>query len=386
MVFTYTTQYVSNNPKLNEKLTNPNHTQSNEKQMDKINRLKQVAFTNNPIQNFAVFNSANITYFSGFQGALALLFQKEENTLYVSQVNYEQAKAETKGFTINCLNRGNNLMEKIAHKANIKQKEKLAVDSLNVESWRNLAKAVGAEEKLELANSFIRDLRLVKDNQELEFIRKACKIAAEGMQAACENIKPGVKERQVVAEAEYAMRSKGSEGTGFDTIVASGPNSAFPHGSTSNRQICDGDLVMVDLGAIVGFYRSDITRTFVVGKPSEKQHKMFDTVINSQQVAVDFLKPDTLACQAYEVARQAIAQAGFGECVHNLGHGVGLEVHEPPTLSPLSKEFLSEGNVLTVEPGVYIPSYGGVRVEDTVLIGTNKAEKLTVAPYKLETK
>ena len=228
---------------------------------------------------FLIFNSINLTYFTGFSGATALLIPEQgESILYVSGVNYEQAKAETKGLTVELLKRGENLMEKIAKQTALKKPTKFAVDTLPIESWRALAKAVGGEEKLEPASNLIREMRKIKDQEEIQLIREACNLASIGMQVASEIIRPGVKEKEVAAEVEYAMRKKGSDGTSFDTIIASGASSAFPHGSCSDRTIREGDLVVVDLGATYKFYRSDMTRTFTAGKPSEKQIKIYETV------------------------------------------------------------------------------------------------------------
>jgi Xaa-Pro dipeptidase len=180
------------------------------------------------------------------------------------------------------------------------------------------------------------------------------------------------------------MRKQGSYGTAFETIVASGSCSAFPHGGCSEREIRKGDLVVVDVGATYKFYRSDMTRTFVVGKPSEKQKKLHQTVKTAQDKAFETVKPNVKAKDVDAAARKVIADAGYDEFfVHSLGHGVGLEVHEPPTLSPESKDTLAAGNVVTVEPGIYLVGYGGVRIEDTVLVQKNGAEKLTKGPYAL---
>jgi Xaa-Pro dipeptidase len=188
----------------------------------------------------------------------------------------------------------------------------------------------------------------------------------------------------VAAEIEYAMRKQGSYGTAFETIVASGSCSAFPHGVCSDRKIRKGDLVVIDVGAAYKFYRSDMTRTLVAGKPSEKQTKIYNIVKTAQEKAFETLKLNVKAADVDGVARKIIADAGYGEYfVHSLGHGVGLEVHEPPTLSPESKEVLAAGNVVTVEPGIYLVGYGGVRIEDTVLVQRNGAEKLTNGPYAL---
>ena len=347
--------------------------------MNRTDALKQSASKQGKPCNFIIFNSANLTYFTGFSGATALLIPEQgENVLYVSTVNYEQAKAEAKGLTVELLKRGENLMEKIANQSSAK---KFGVDTLPIESWRALAKAVGGEEKLEPANNLIRELRKTKDQQEIQLIREACKLANIGMQVASETIHPGVKEKQVAAEVEYAMRKANSDGTAFDTIVASGVYSAFPHGGFLEKTIHEGDLVVVDLGATYKFYRSDITRTYIAGKASEKQTRIYETVKLAQQRAFETIKPGILASDVDRVARQVIENAGFGDYfVHNLGHGVGLEVHEAPILSPDSKDVLEEGNVVTVEPGIYLPEFCGIRIEDTVLVTKDGAEKLTSAP------
>ena len=234
-----------------------------------------------------------------------------------------------------------------------------------------------------IMGNLIRDLRMVKDDEEVKLIREACNLAEIGMEAAFANLKAGMTERRVAAEAEYAMRKKGGDGTSFDTIIASGASSAFPHGSCSNRTIQQGDLVVVDLGATYRSYRSDMTRTFTAGRPSEKQLKIYDTVKLAQQKAFKAMGPNVSAMQVDTAARRVIEAAGFGEqFVHNLGHGVGLEIHEAPYLSPDSRDVLAIGNVVTDEPGIYMPGYGGVRIEDTVLITATKgAERLTTGFY-----
>jgi Xaa-Pro dipeptidase len=353
--------------------------------LNRINALKHSAFENEKLNYFLILNSANLTYFTNFPGAAALLIPEQgESILYVSSVNYEQAKAETSGLNVELLKRGQNLPEKIAYCLAPEKSTKLAVDSVSIEFWRALAKAVGGEEKLEPAGNFIRELRKVKGKHEIQLIREACNFTNIGMKAAAQTVRPGIKEKDVAAEVEYAMRSKGSDGTAFETIIASGISSAFPHGSCSDRTIQDGDLVVVDLGATCKFYRSDMTRTFVAGKSTEKQTKIYETVRLAQLKAFETIKPGISAKDVDVAARKVIEEAGFGEYfVHNLGHGVGLEVHEAPILSPESKDVLATGNVVTDEPGIYLPGYGGVRIEDTVLIIEDGAEKLTIGTYGL---
>lgn len=350
--------------------------------MIRIDRLREATFKQNKPPNYAVFNQHNITYFTNTSAATALLITENgANILYTSTVNFEQVKAEAENATVECLRRGENMIERIGKQVG---SAPLCVDVLSIENWRALGIAVGGENRLEAASQLIRDLRKIKDPQEISLIREACRIADIGMKTAQEVIRPGIKEKEVAAEAEYAMRKAGSDGVAFDTIVASGYCCAYPHGTFLEKTIHDGDLVVVDLGATWRFYHSDITRTFVAGKPSEKQTKMSEAVKLAQKSAFKAIAPDVWARAVDATARLVITEAGFGDFfVHNLGHGVGLEVHEAPVLSPDSKDLLGVGNVLTVEPGVYLPGYGGVRVEDTVLVKENCAEKLTLTPYTL---
>jgi len=353
--------------------------------LNRIDSLKQAAFREGGFDGFLIFNSANLIYLTGFSGASALLIPKDgENTVYVYNVNYEQAKAEGKAFRVELVMHNENLMAKIAKQMKGLKIKNLALDALSIESWHTLAKEARGETKLKAQGNIVYELRKVKDENEIELMRKAGELTSEGMRVAREVVAAGVKEYEVAAEIEYAMRKQGSYGTAFETIVASGSCSAFPHGGCSDREIRKGDLVVVDVGATYKFYRSDMTRTWVAGKPSEKQKKLYQIVKAAQEEAFEALKPNVKAKDVDAAARKIIADAGYGEYfVHSLGHGVGLEVHEPPTLSPESKDMLTTGNVVTVEPGIYLVGYGGVRIEDTVLVQRNGAEKLTSGPYAL---
>ena len=351
--------------------------------MNKIKALKQIFLESENIDGFLVFDHANLLWLTGFQGASAMFLpKKDENIVYVYNVNYSRAESELTGVKVELVNRGENIMTKIAKHASALKIKKLAVDTLSVENWRALSKHLGGEKMLELENSYIRELRKVKDEEELELMQKAGELTSKGMQIAQEVVAAGVKEYEVAAEIEYGMRKGGASGIAFETIVASGPNSAFPHGGCSDRKIRKGDLVVADVGATYKLYHSDMSRTFAVGKASEKQKKLHQIVKSAQQIAIESIKPGVEAKHVDTVARKKITESGFGEFfVHSLGHGVGLEVHEPPILSPESEENLAVGNVVTVEPGIYLAGYGGIRIEDTIAIRKNGVEKLTNGSY-----
>ncbi len=354
--------------------------------LKRVEALKRIAFEKKGFDGFLITNEANLLYFTGFPGATCLLIPKKgEGIIYVYGVNYEQAKTEGKGFKVELVKRGEKLMEKIAAQVKDFKTRKLAVDMLNFENYRNLAKGLRGETRLKMRNKLVWELRKVKDEKELELMRKAGELTSEGMKVAYEVIKPGIREYEVAAEIEYAMRRKGSWGTAFETIVASGVRSAFPHGGCVDRKIQTGDLVVVDVGATYKFYRSDMTRTIVAGKPSAKQKKIHEIVRLAQEKAFQAVKPKAKAKDIDAIARKMIEDASYGEYfVHGLGHGVGLEVHEPPTLNQESRDRLRVGNVVTIEPGIYVVGFGGIRIEDTVLVRKHKAEKLTRGPYTLE--
>jgi Xaa-Pro dipeptidase len=354
--------------------------------MNRIGALKHVAFEKKGFDGFAVFNWANLLYLAGFPSAVSLLIPREgESTIYVYGVNYEQAKAEGKDFRVELVKRDENLMAKLAENAKDCKIKKLAVDALSIEGWHALAKEARGKTTLKVKDNLIWALRKVKDSEEIALMRKAGELTSEGMKTACEILAPGMKEYEVAAEIEYAMRKRGSYGTAFETAVASGLRSAFPHGGCCDREIREGDLVVVDVGATYKFYRSDMTRTLVAGIPSEKQKKLYKIVKTAHETVFEVMKPNVKAKNVDAVARKILEDAGYGEYfVHGLGHGVGLEIHEPPTLNPCSKETLAAGNVVTDEPGIYLVGYGGIRIEDTVLVRKNGAEKLTDGPYSLD--
>ncbi len=353
--------------------------------MKRIDVLKELAFTKNGFDGHLIFNSINQLYFLGFPGTTCLLVPRDgESTVYVYGVNYEQAKAMGKGFNVQLVKPEENLFAKISKQAQSYGVKKLVVDALGVESWHALLTEFPSEGAVEVNGKYIQELRKIKDKQEIEFMRKAGELTSEGMKAAYEAVKAGAKEYEVVAEIEYAMCKRGSGPPAFDAIVTSGFCSAFPHGGYTGRKIRSGDLVVIDIGATYNYYCSDMSRTLVVGKPSAKQQKIYDTVKLAQEKAFNSIQAGVAVADVDAAARKFIADAGYSDCfVHRLGHGVGLEVHEPPTLSGYSKDVLAVGNVVTDEPGIYVPGFGGVRIEDTVLVQKNGGEKLTVGPYSL---
>ena len=350
---------------------------------NRVNTLKG-AFEKKRLDGYIVADETNILYFTGFLGAVRLLVPKEsENILYVYRLNYEEAKQTAKNCRVEPVKRGESADQKVADQVKSLKLNQLGFDAIDASAYMKLAKALKGI-KLKAQSKLVWTLRRVKDETELKYIRKAAELTSEGMKTALETIKPGLREYEVAAEIEYAMRRRGSGGVAFDTIVASGPRSAFPHGGCTDRTIRRGDLVVVDIGAKHQHYRADLTRTVTVGKPSSRQVKIHKVVREAQNRAFQSVKAGVKACDVDAVARRLIEEEGYGEYfVHGLGHGVGLDIHEPPALNPEAKDKLKAGNVVTVEPGIYITDFGGVRIEDTVLVSKSGAEKLTEASYVL---
>jgi len=350
----------------------------------RINILKK-KIVGNGLDGYLVLNEVNMFYLVGFRGGLRLLIPKDgKSILYVSKMNYEAAKDSVKTCIIQLVDYGEDIDKVLCDQLIDLGLRKIGFDVMDAQTYM---KNVKLQEKLNFypKREILWSMRQIKDSKELYFIKKAAEITSKGMRRALEIVDINKTEKDVVAEIEYELRRNGADSIAFETIVASGPNSAYPHGGSGNRKLQRGDLIIIDLGAKSNGYCSDMTRTIVLGKPSTKQLKIFEIVKEAQQRALEALNEEVTAKNIDAIARDFIVKKGLGEkFVHGLGHGVGLEVHEPPTLSPVSKDQLKNGNVVTVEPGIYIPGFGGVRIEDTVAITYGEAEVLTYAPYALE--
>ena len=337
------------------------------------------------IDCFIVANETNMLYFTDFLGGAILLAPKtDENTLFVHGVNYEAARAEAKNCKVKLLERRENMLSRVAEEIRSLKHKQIGFDALEASSYSKIKKGLKGI-KLSPKDRLVWELRKIKDETELGKMRKAAELTDEGVKVAVETIKSGMREYEAAAEIEYTMRRLGSEGVAFDTIIASGVRSAFPHGGCTDRKILKGDLVVLDVGAKYQNYRSDLTRTFIVGEASTKQREIYEAVKEAQEKAFQSIHEGVKAKKADGVARKLIEKKGYGKYfVHSLGHGIGLETHEQPTLGPESKDVLKAGNVVTVEPGIYIVDFGGFRIEDTVLVKKEGAERLTQATYDLE--
>jgi Xaa-Pro dipeptidase len=240
--------------------------------------------------------------------------------------------------------------------------------------------------RLDGCDALIARLRMVKDADELELHRRAAGVVDRVLARLVGEIRPGRTEADLASAVSQILHAEGADDVGFAPAVLAGANSALPHGSSGRRELASGELLVVDIGAAVAGYHADITRTYVVGaQPDARQRELFEVVYEAQLAGIAAAKPGTPCCEVDRAARSVIEAAGLGaHFVHRTGHGLGLEVHEPPSLHAQNDESLPEGAVITVEPGVYLSGYGGVRVEDDVAITASGPVVLTSAPVALE--
>lgn len=258
-------------------------------------------------------------------------------------------------------------------------------DTLSVDAHLALTAAADGV-AMERAPGLVAGLRVVKDDAEIEALRAACALADAALAdlLAAGGLRPGRTERETALELDDRMRRHGATAPAFETILAAGANSAVPHHRPADTVLRTGDLVKIDFGALVEGYHSDMTRTFVLGPAAGWQRELHGLVARSQETGRRALVPGTALSAVDAAARDVIAEAGFGaQFVHGLGHGVGLQIHEAPALSAAGQGALAAGMVVTVEPGVYLPGRGGVRIEDTVVVGAAGTEVLTAATREL---
>lgn len=228
------------------------------------------------------------------------------------------------------------------------------------------------------------DLRMVKDDDELELLRRAQEITDAAFEDICSFIRPGQTEKEIRATLEASMLAHGADGLSFDTIIAAGPNGANPHARPSDYVVQEGDLIVMDYGALVGDYHADMTRTVCVGEPSARQRKVYEVVRRAHEECAAMIRPGVIGKEVHEHSVEVISKAGFGDNYgHGLGHGVGIEIHERPNLGRSYDKPLPEGAVVTVEPGIYLPGEFGIRLEDCGVVSEDGYRPFTVASHDL---
>jgi Xaa-Pro aminopeptidase len=321
----------------------------------------------------------NIRYLTGFTGSAALLLVRVDATILISDFRYAaQAPVEVNSAAVVEIDQ-RSVWDRLGRVLSTGPTGSLGIESqsLSVRDGERLSGLTHA--RVVPTAELVERQRVIKSPEEVAAIRAAAELAQDALAEVLPTIRVGQSELEVASALEAALRRRGSEWHPFPTIVASGPRSALPHARTSVRTLGPGDLLLLDFGAQVDGYCADLTRTFVVGaRADERQRTIHELVQTAQRRAIDHLRPGMPAREADALAREVIVTRGFGEAFgHSLGHGLGLEVHEAPRLAPTSDVPLPVHAVVTVEPGVYFPGWGGVRLEDDVYLAPDGAERLS---------
>ncbi|HZV59197.1 MAG TPA: Xaa-Pro peptidase family protein [Candidatus Eremiobacteraceae bacterium] len=326
-----------------------------------------------------VTKRSNWYYLTGFTGdAGALVVSRKGITLITDGRFTVQAKAETAGIRVVLQKKG--LYEDTGEVLKRQGDKRIGFDpqQLSVAHWKTVRRASQGAGAWIASGGLVETLRMRKESAELAAMRKAALLAGGVLEGVLKLVKPGVRETEIGAEIEYQMRKKGAEGVSFESIVASGPRSALPHAHPTAKRLRKNELVVLDLGAILQHYCSDITRTIYVGRTPPRIRKWYQAVKEAQQAAIAAIRPGALCGEVDAAARQVLAGYGLDQYfVHSTGHGLGLEVHEEPRLARGQKRKLEAGNVITIEPGVYVAGVGGIRIEDDVLVTATGSEVLT---------
>lgn len=350
--------------------------------MEKLRKLRQ-SFAEHNIEAILLTSEYNRRYMTDFTGTAGVAIITQEQAVFITDFRYtQQAQKELVGFEI--VQHSKPIMEEVGtqlEKMNIKSVG-FEKDHMSYAMFEIYQKAINAD--LIPVSGLVEKIRLIKTEQEIKILKAAANIADAAFEHIITYIKPGKTELEVSNELEFFMRKQGASSSSFDIIVASGLRSALPHGVATDKIIETGDFVTLDFGALYNGYVSDLTRTVSVGEPSNELKEIYQIVLDAQLKSLAEIKPGMSGIEADAIARDYIKAKGFGDAFgHSLGHGIGLEVHEGPGLSFRSETILEEGMVITIEPGIYIPEIGGVRIEDDTILTSSGNEKLTHSTKEL---
>lgn len=321
------------------------------------------------IDVFLTFYPVHLRYLTGFTGSNGALMVRPDRAVFFTDGRYtDQAHAEVSIADVIITDRGQSLSEAIAKSERVPSGTRIGFEAARlsfsqVEKLKNLMN----RNSWVPTQSFVERLRRNKSSDEMTEIRKAIRMTETAFEQTVNRIKPGVSERELAIELDYLLRQSGADGTAFETIVAFGERSALPHARPTGRTLQAGEAVLIDCGAVVNGYHADMTRTLFAGRAPEDFRRAYDTVRRAHRFAVESVAPGTSCRQMDDAVRRELGRfADFFS--HSLGHGLGLDVHESPTLSAASDETLQSGDVVTIEPGVYFPGQFGIRIENDVWI------------------
>jgi Xaa-Pro aminopeptidase len=356
----------------------------------RLDRLR-ARFSDAGVDALLVTRLANIRYLTGFTGSAGMLLVRPDDAVLVSDGRYgEQARSQLHDAgvvaTIEIRTTAAEQRAVLASAVGVAVRIGLEDHGVTWAQQRELADAFASVGALDVvpAGAVVEELRRVKDDGEVDRIAAACAIADDAFAAMLPRLAEGPTEREFALALEFAMRERGATHMSFDPIIAAGPNGAMPHSRPTDRPIGRNELVVCDFGCVVDGYCSDMTRTVSVGDPGPDARRLYDLVLASQQAGRDAVGSGVECAAIDRVCRDVISDAGYGEAFsHGTGHGVGLEIHEAPRVASSAAGTLLVGDVVTVEPGVYLPGVGGVRIEDTVVVTASGSRPLTHTPKDL---
>lgn len=348
--------------------------------MNRIDALRQKMAENN-LDAAMFYKPENRYYLSGFTGSTGTVLITKDKQFFLTDFRYiNQAATQCPDFEIIQTTQQDPIYQTINQ--HVTDRLGFEDDFMSVESYGLFSSKLEAE--MVPMKRLIEDLRLIKDEAEVELMQQAQSIADKAFDHILTFIKPGVTEIQVANELIRFMKEQGASGESFDIIVASGVRGALPHGVATDKPIEAGDMVTLDFGCIYKGYCSDMTRTIAVGQVNDKQREIYDVVLKAQEAALAAVKPGITGAELDAIARDIITEAGYGEYFgHGLGHGVGLEVHEGPSVSRIGTKELQPGMIITDEPGIYLDGFGGVRIEDIILVTDDGKRVLSSSPKQL---
>jgi len=331
------------------------------------------------------FHPPNLRYLCGFTGTDGVLVVDGAGSVFLTDSRYttqarDQVSAdEVREYSVKLDGIVDFLKQSTYHRLGFE------ADTLPFSTVERLRGGVAAKLELVPVGKELQGLRQLKDAGEIAALEQAGRIAAEAFEAVRPMLRPGVAEREIALELEFALRRLGAEDKAFDFIVASGERGALPHGVASDKLLRRGELVTIDFGCRYQGYHSDETVTLSLGPPTERMREVFDIVLQAHDLALEQVRPGLSLRQLDKIAREYIAGRGYADYFgHGLGHGVGLEIHEPPAVSPRAEALLEEGMVITIEPGIYLPGVGGVRIEDMLVVTAEGPQVLTRLPKQLQ--
>lgn len=333
-----------------------------------------------------VSDAFNMRYFSGFTGGTGYLLVTKKNKYLFTDSRYTiAAKAQAPDYSVVEVDANRDYCKEINIVIEEEKLETLGFEANRVtyREYASLKEKLHIKELVALGGE-LAALRRIKTKEEIDRMRQAEHIGDIAFEEVLQHIRPGVTELEIAAKLEYIMKLNGAEKLSFETIVAAGKNSSKPHAEPGEYRIASGDFVTMDFGCVYKGYCSDMTRTVVVGKADKKQKEIYQTVLKAQLAVLDMLKPGLKGKEYDKVARDIIYGAGYeGYFGHGLGHSVGLEIHEDPRFSMIEEDIVEAGMIMTVEPGIYIPDFGGVRIEDMVAITEDGYENLAHSAKEL---